>query len=78
MLEATKVLESVEFYVRAYISDGASPNRKFYKIILTDEEGNINSTDNLFSELARLIFLFSDYVHLLKIHMGITIPETFM
>ena len=32
-IEATKVLTSLGFSVRAYVCDGASPNRKFFKLI---------------------------------------------
>lgn len=60
--EATKILESIGFYVRAFIADGASPNRKFFKLIAGENE---YFTVNLFSP-DRYIYLFSDYCHLIK------------
>lgn len=63
--EATYVLEAIGFYVRAFISDGASPNRKFYKIMVTPDIGNTYWTNNLLS-LDRKIFFISDVPHLIK------------
>ena len=60
--EATYVLESIGFYVRAWVCDGASPNRKFFKINALKED---YWTWNLFDP-TRKIFLFSDTPHLLK------------
>ena len=64
-LEATRILESIGLLVRAYVSDGASPNRKFYKMLLTDDDDNIywtwNPCDN-----TRKIYFISDVPHLLK------------
>ena len=60
--DATDVIESLGFYVRAFVSDGASPNRKFYRI-MTDVD--IFWTWNLLA-LDRKIFFFSDIPHLVK------------
>ena len=40
-LEAVRVLESVGFYVRVLTSDGASPNRKLFEILTTDDPDKI-------------------------------------
>ena len=63
-IEATKVLTCLGFHVRAYVSDGASPNRKFYKIISPEDEVYY-WTWNIF-ENGQKIYLFSDVPHLLK------------
>ena len=63
-IEATKVLTCLGFHVRAYVSDGASPNRKFYKIISPEDEVYY-WTWNIF-ETGQKIYLFSDVPHLLK------------
>ena len=60
--EAARVLEAVGFKVRAFISDGASPNRKFYRIITTND---IFWAPSLFSD-NRKIYVFSDFIHLIK------------
>ena len=61
--KATEILESVGFYVRCFVSDGASPNRKFYKIHggeeLTYKTTNVHSPD-------RQIYFISDPPHLIK------------
>ena len=58
--KATEILESIGFYVRCFVSDGASPNRKFYKIHrgeeLTYKTTNVHSPD-------RQIYLISDPPH---------------
>ena len=64
-LEATKILTSIGFHVRAFVSDGATPNRKFYKMMCTDDPDNINWTWNPFEEDEKIYF-FSDPPHLLK------------
>ena len=63
-IEATKVLTCLGFHVRAYVSGGASPNQKFYKIISPEDEVYY-WTWNIF-ETGQKIYLFSDVPHLLK------------
>ena len=41
-LEVTRVLESIDFKARAWVCDGASPNRKFLKICEADGDGDTN------------------------------------
>ena len=63
-IEATKVLTCLRFHVRAYVSDGASPNRKFYKIISREDEVYYWAW-NIF-ETGQKIYLFLDVPHILK------------
>ena len=58
------MLTCLGFHVRAYKSDGASPNRKFYKIISPEDEVYY-WTWNIF-ETGQKIYLFSDVPYLLK------------
>lgn len=64
-IEATRVLTALGFYVRAYVSDGASPNRKLYKIMVTDDVGNIHWTWMPINPNNKIYFI-SDPPHLLK------------
>ena len=63
-MEATQVLESLGFLVRALVSDGASPNRKFYNIV-SESVDSFYFTQNPFDRRRR-IYLISDVPHLLK------------
>ena len=63
-LEATGVLESLGFFVHAFVSDGASPNRRFYKLMCIEMD-NIYWTVSPFDE-ERKIYFISDVPHLLK------------
>ncbi len=59
-------LETAGFKVRAQVSDGASPNRKFYKLHRKD-----NSTDLVFKTVnpfapTREVFFICDVPHLIK------------
>ena len=63
-IETTKVLTCLGFHLRVYVSDGASPNRNFYKII-SPEDKVYYWTWNIF-ETGQKIYLFSDVPHLLK------------
>ena len=63
-IEATRVLTCLGFHVRAYVSDGASASRKFYKKIYLEDEVYY-WTWNIF-EIGQKIYLFSDVPHLLK------------
>ena len=63
-IEATQVLESIGFLVCAFVSDGASPNRKFYKMMVQRDEGMfcpVNPFDR-----SRRIYFISDVPHGLK------------
>ena len=61
--EATGVLESLGFKVRAWVCDGGSPNRRFLKMNAQDDK--FNSVKNIFAT-DRDIYFFSDVPHLLK------------
>ena len=63
-LEATRILEEIGFKVCVFTSDGASPNRKFYKLLLTDDDDNIYWTNSTYS--SRKIYFISDIPHLIK------------
>ena len=63
-MEATQVLESLGFLVRALVSDGASPNRKFNDIV-SESVDSFYFTQNPFDRRRR-IYLISDVPHLLK------------
>ena len=68
VLEATRILECIGFKVRAWVCDGASPNRKIFKINhLEQEAGIMYSTVNRF-EPSRNIYFISDVPHPLKQH----------
>ena len=61
--EATRVLETIGFKVRAWVADGASPNRKLFKMNVAED------TDNwLWNYFAngRKIYTISDFLHLIK------------
>ena len=60
-----KVLEYLGFKVRAFTADGASPNRKFFKMVAKDVHENFFWIQNLFDK-ARKIYFISDVSHLLK------------
>ena len=62
--DATKVLTCLGFHVRAYVSDGAGPNRKFYEIMSPEDEVYYWKW-NIF-ETGQKIYLFSNVLHLLK------------
>lgn len=62
LIEATRILEGIGFKVRAFIADGATPNRKCFDIMVsTDFYKTINPFDH-----TRYIYFFSDVPHLLK------------
>ena len=62
-MEAVRVLSSIGFDVRALVSDGASPNRKFYKMMLVEQD-ELYWTLNPFED--EILYNFSDEPHLLK------------
>ena len=68
--EAVRILESVGFKVRGLVSDGATPNRKFYWMHLhfdkdNQKDGVTNWTGNRYASNKKLCF-FSDPPHLVK------------
>ena len=63
-MKATQVLESLGFLVRAPVSDGASPNCKFYNVV-SESVDSFYFTQNPFNRRRR-IYLISDVPHLLK------------
>ena len=60
---AINILEVQGFNVRALCSDGASPNRKVYRILAGD---NVHFTINRWSPEKRKIYLICDPPHLIK------------
>ena len=62
--KATEILESLGFIVRSFVSDGASPNRKFYRIHKEDHQLTYK-TKNLHHP-DREVFFISDVPHLIK------------
>ena len=68
--EAVRIVESVGFKVRGLVSDGATPNRKFYRMHLHFDKDNQKDsvthwTWNRYAPNRKLYF-FSDSLHLLK------------
>ena len=67
--DATKALEDIGLKVRAWVCDGAMPNRKFFNIHqIPDSPGPVYFTENHFSydENRRKIYFVCDPPHLLK------------
>lgn len=60
-MEAIRVLTAIDFNVRAVVSDGAAPNRKFYKL-LTGE----NLYWGINPHTLRKLYTFADMPHLEK------------
>ena len=63
--EATQILEIIGFKVRVWVCDGATPNRKCFKINATDDDNNYYNTVNQFAPEHQIYFI-SDVRHLLK------------
>ena len=64
--EATRILEMLGLKVRTWVCDGASPNRKFFKVNVIQRDGiNYYWTWNLFAP-DRKIYFISDVPHLIK------------
>ena len=66
--EAVRILESVGFEVRELVSDGATPDRKFYRMHLHFDKDNQKDgvtywTWNCYA-LNRKLYFFSDSPHL--------------
>ena len=67
--EAVRRLEGLGFKVLALVADGASPNRKFFKLNSEPEKGSntpVYKVPNPYSEEQRDIFFISDVPHLMK------------
>ena len=64
--EGVRLVESCGLKVIALTADGASPNRKFFKMHGTAKNGVVYKTKNLYSSEDRDIFFFSDAPHLIK------------
>ena len=64
-IEATKVLMSLEFSVRAYVCDGALPNRKFFKLIVAGLDDDFY-WEWYSVEKGNKIYMISDVPDLLK------------
>ena len=69
--DVVRVLEGCDIHVRAFVCDGASPNRKFFRIHKTPLNYNVSTdgviywTLNRFNEGARIYFI-CDAPHLIK------------
>ena len=63
--DCVKRLESLGFYVMALTADGASCNRKFFRMH-SSKETLTYKTKNVFSRNGRPIFFISDVPHLIK------------
>ena len=59
-MEAIRVLAAINLKVRALVSDGASPNRKFYKLMSKSHRTKNPHNDDQY------LYFFSDVPHLLK------------
>ena len=64
--EAIKRLESLGLKVLFITCDGASANRKFFKMHATEKNDLAYKTLNIYSEDQRFIYFFVDTPHLLK------------
>lgn len=62
--EATRVLESIGFKVRAWVCDGAPPNRKLFRMNENSKEEFYFTTNQYAPD--RKIYFISDTPHLLK------------
>ncbi len=66
MWEAVERLERLGFKVIAMTADGASPNRKFFRLHSGTEADYCYKTPNPYTTEDRNIFFFSDVPHLMK------------
>lgn len=64
--EAIERLERMGFKVIAITADGASPNRKFFRMHSSSPSGICYKTPNPYTSENREIFFFSDVPHLMK------------
>ena len=67
LLDAVIMLESAGFVVRAMVSDGASQNRKFYRMCREEDDKSKDVYCVLSTvDYSRHVFFFSDVPHLIK------------
>ncbi|XP_033114326.1 uncharacterized protein LOC117114745 [Anneissia japonica] len=64
--EAVEYVETAGFRVRAFISDGASPNRKFYRLHSTPGSTSITYVTHNEIDPTRNIYFICDVSHLMK------------
>nr|XP_006814580.1 PREDICTED: uncharacterized protein LOC102809633 [Saccoglossus kowalevskii] len=66
--EAIEVLEMYDFKVMVSTSDGASPNRRFYKIHQSEDPEELITyrTPNHYADDGRFLYFMSDVPHLIK------------
>jgi len=65
--EAVQIIEQdIGLKVLFFTGDGASPNRRFFRMHDIDNESVVFSTENLYAEDDRLLFFISDVPHLIK------------
>ena len=64
--DGVETLHTVGFRVRAFIADGASTNRKFFKMHSSDRHRLTYATRNRYSHESRDVFFICDAPHLMK------------
>ena len=64
--DGVEILETLGFRVRAFIADGASTNRKFFKLHSKDRHRTTYCTPNKYSADGRDVFFICDPPHLIK------------
>ena len=64
--EGIRLIESTGLKVIAITADGASPNRKFFRIHGSSKSNTIYKTKNVYASDDRDVFFFSDPPHLIK------------
>lgn len=64
--EAVERLESIGFKVLVITADGASPNRKFFRMHSSEDDNVCYKTSNPYTDEERCIYFMSDVPHLMK------------
>lgn len=64
--EAVQNLEAADFKVIAFVCDGASQNRKFFRMHSSNSKETVYETKNPYAGEPRPIYFFSDAPHLIK------------
>lgn len=64
--EAVQKLEAADFKVTAFVCDGASQNRKFFRMHSNNSTETVYETSNPYASESRSIYFFSDAPHLIK------------
>ena len=72
--EAVQKVEAADFKVIASVCDGASQNRKFFRIHSNNSKEMICKTNNPCAGGTRTIYFFSDAPHLIKTETAGQIP----